>query len=182
MLVEENVAKNSGTSNGFWMKSTISYVTVRANEAIDNVKGTQLSLGYGSAINEVPHNHEFCWNRVLVPVNQDGPAILMVMSDFYRGQSYNTFFYRNTIVNGYSVMRFMGKMPFETDANMIVTNKAIHWNLAEMKTTIPNVVAGPMAGLVSGEKSRVLGSDFGKVGADVAITPAPVPPLNPRHQ
>ncbi|MDZ4262146.1 MAG: hypothetical protein U1B30_07430, partial [Pseudomonadota bacterium] len=126
--------------------------------------------------------HEFCWNRVLVPESQDGPAILMAISEHYKGQSYNTFVYRNTIVNGYSVIRFMGKIPFETDANVIVTKKSHLWNTAEMKTTIPNVVAVPTAGIVAQSTIRYNGSEFGKVGADVAANAAPAGPLNPKYQ
>ncbi|MDR7088664.1 hypothetical protein [Cellvibrio fibrivorans] len=182
VLVEQNIARNSATSYGFWVKSSISFVSVRANEAFDNVRGTQTSIGYGSAVGEVPHDHEICWNRIVVPSDQDGPAILAVISDFYKGQSYNTFIYRNTVVNGYSTIRFMGKTPFETDANVIVTTKPNLWNTAEMKTTIPNVVAGPTAGIVQQLEGRYVGAEFGKVGADVATSPAPVAPLNPKYQ
>jgi len=182
VLVEQNVAKNSSTSYGFWMKATISYVTVRANEAVDNVKGNQMSIGYGAAIGEVPHSHEICWNRVVVPEAQDGPSMLFAMSDPYKGQSYASYVYRNTIVNGYSVIRFMGKTPYETDANVIVTKKPALWNLAEMTTTTPNIVTGPTSGVISQIGTRYLGNDYGKVGADVAVTPAPIAPLNPKYQ
>lgn len=182
VLVEQNVAKNSNTSYGFWMKASISYVTVRANEAIANVEGTQIALGYGAAVGEVPHNHEVCWNRIVVPENQDGPALLVVISDYYKDQSYNTFLYRNTVVNGNSVIRFAGKEPYETDANVIVTSKLSAWNVTGMKTMAPNVVASPVSGVVSGVSAKLVGGDFGKVGADVAVTPAPAPPLNPKYK
>lgn len=181
VLVEQNVAKNSTTTYGFWTKSSIAYVTVRANEAIENVAGSQLSAGYGSAIGEVPHDHEFCWNRAMVPVGQDGPIIQLVGSDFYKGQSYNTFIYRNTLVNGHSVVRFMGKTPFETDANIIVTKNMTHWDTKSMKTELSNVVVAPTAGVISQTGLRYIGNDFGKVGADVAVNPAPAAPINPKY-
>lgn len=181
ILIEQNVAKNTSTSYGFWMKSTVAFVSVRANEALDNVVGSQITIGYGSAVGEVPHDHEVCWNRIAVPVDQDGPAMLILGSDFYKDQSYNTFIYRNTIVNGYSVVRFMGKTPFETDANVIVTKNTAHWDTKSMVTSLSNVVTGPTSGVVESSFSRVVGSDFGKVGADVAASPAPVPPVNPKY-
>lgn len=182
VLIEQNIAKNNTTSYGFWTKSSIGFVTIRANEAIENVKGTQLSIGYGSAVGEVPHDHEVCWNRVVVPVDQDGPAIQIAGSDFYKGQSYNTFIYRNTIVNGYSVVRFMGKTPYETDANVIVSKNLKLWDMTIMKTTLANVVALPTDGVVSTTDARLIGNNFGKVGADVATSPAPMPPLQPKYQ
>lgn len=186
VLVEQNIAKNSSTSYGFWMKASISYVTVRANETIENVSGTQISIGYGSAVGEVPHDHEVCWNKVVVPVDQDGPSFLLAMSDPYKGQSYNSYVYRNTFVNGYSIVRFMGRTPFETDANIIVTKKANHWNTAEMKTTIPNIVVSSTVNVVSQAGARYMGDEFGEVGADVgadvAVKAPPTAPLNPRYQ
>ena len=180
VLVEQNNASNSNSAHGFWMKATVSFVSVRANTAYDNVSGGQITVGYGGETIDIPHSHEICWNRVAVPSNQDGPAMLIAGSNSNQGISYNTYLYRNTIVNGISVIRFMGKTPFETDANVIITSKPVHWNLAEMKTTIPNVVGSPLAGLVSGQKSRVTGSDFGKVGADVAVISPPAAPTDPK--
>jgi hypothetical protein len=182
VLVEQNIAKNSSTSYGFWMKASISYVTVRANEAIENVRGTQVSVGYGSAVGELPHSHEVCWNRIVVPVGQEGPALLFAMSDSYTDQTYDSFIYRNTILNGYSVVRFKGKTPYETDANVIVTKNQKLWDLSIMKTTLANVVALPTDGIAAATDGRYIGDAFGKVGADVATSPAPVAPLNPKYQ
>lgn len=181
VLVEQNIVKNSSTSYGFWLKASISYVTVRANEAIENVSGTQLSIGYGSAIGEVPHSHEICWNRISVPVAQEGPALLFAMSDSYADQTYDSFIYRNTVINGYSVVRFKGKTPYETDANVIVSKNLRLWDMTIMKTTLANVVGLPTDGIVSIIDARFTGNNFGKVGADVAASPAPMAPLLPKY-
>ena len=180
VLIEQNTIKNSSTNTGINAKATISFITIRANQATENVEGTQIGLGYGTAVSEVPHDHEICWNRISVPSTQDGPAMFMATSDYYKGQSYNTFIYRNTIVNGYSIIRFAGKTPFETDANVIVTKNPKLWDTTMMTTDLPNVVAAPTAGVVS-LTARFIGNDFGKVGADVAVKPAPVSPLNPKY-
>lgn len=182
VLVEQNNVSNSTSASGFWMKGTVAFVTVRANNAYDNVSGAQIIIGYGLEAIDVPHDHEVCWNRIAVPIDQDGPAILAANSNSNTGKTFNTYIYRNTVVNGYSVVRFMGKAPFETDANVVITKKPSLWNLLEMKTTIPNVVVGPTAGIISSIGTRLIGGDFGKVGADVAVNPAPLAPLNPQYQ
>jgi hypothetical protein len=182
VLIEQNEASDSSTGNGFWMKGTVAFVTVRANNAYNNVSGSQITIGYGLEAIEIPNNHEICWNRIVVPVTQDGPSIIAVNSPSNKDKTFNTFIYRNTIVNGYSVIRFMGVTPFETDANVIITKNPSLWSLAEMKTVIPNVVAGPASGMVSLTTTRLMGNNFGKVGADVAVTPAPLPPVNPTYR
>ena len=58
VLIEENTAKNSTTDNGFWMKGTTAFVTVRANQAWDNVSGGQMTIGYGSESVSLTHDHE----------------------------------------------------------------------------------------------------------------------------
>jgi hypothetical protein len=186
VLVEQNNASNSSSGNGFWMKATVAFVTVRANNAYENVSGSQITVGYGLEAIDVPYNHEICWNKVMVPLSQDGPAIMIVGSNANQGKTYNTYLYRNTIVNGYSVVRFMGRTPFETDANVIVTEKANHWNTAEMKTVIPNIVVSSTANVVSQAGARYMGVELGEVGADVEadveVKTPPTAPLNPRYQ
>lgn len=85
-------------------------------------------------------------------------------------------------MNGYSVVRFMGKTPYETDANVIVSKNLKLWDMTIMKTTLANVVALPTDGVVSTTDARFVGNNFGKVGADVATSPAPMPPLQPKYQ
>lgn len=176
VLVEQNKASNSKTANGFWMKGTVANVTVRANEAFDNVWGSQITIGYGLEAGEVPHDHEVCWNKIVVDPNHDGPAILMFNSDYYKGQSYNTFIYRNTVVGGASLLRFAGKDRFKADGNLIVMKKPQLWDKSIMETTISNIVETPTAGATVSAKYRASGDSFGKVGADVAVDAAPEPP------
>lgn len=179
VLVEENYVRNSSSEYGFWMKATVAYVTVRANQAYENVNGGQAAVGYGAAVGEVPHDHEVCWNRFVVGNSTPGPVLLFAISDYYQGQSYNSFIYRNTIANGYSVVRFPGKTPFETDANLLVAKTIDKWNTAITTSLKQNIVTSLSAGITDAI-GKLQSSEFGKVGADVAIKPAPLAPGNPK--
>jgi hypothetical protein len=190
VLVEQNNASNSSSGNGFWMKATVEFVTVRANNAYDNVSGSQITFGYGIEAIDIPNNHEICWNRVEVPLDQDGPAILVVGSNSNQGKTYNTYLYRNTIVNGYSVIRFMGKTPFETDANIIVSKVLSYWDTKSITTGRPNKLSVPNEIEISQLGVVYKGEGFSKVGADVAVdkaepgggSTAPGAPINPTYK
>jgi hypothetical protein len=179
VLVEQNVVRNSASAYGFWMKGTVAFVSVRANEAYENVNGGQISIGYGAEAGEVPHDHEVCWNRMVVGNSTSGHVLLFSMSDYYQGKTYNSFIYRNTIANGYSVIRFPGKTPFETDANLLVAKTIDKWNTAITTSLKQNVVTTISAGMTD-VIGKLQSSDFGRVGADVAIKPAPLAPVNPK--
>jgi hypothetical protein len=179
VLIEQNTVRNSSTNTGWHAKATVGFVSIRANMSYENVRGTQIGLGYGAATGEVPHDHEICWNKIAVPESQEEPALLAAVNDYYKGQSYNTYIYRNTIVNGTSVLRYAGKAPFETDGNFIVTKRPALWPLLEMKTFVPNVVSSPTSGKLTSALS-IMGSEFGRAGSDVAVKPAPLAPVNPK--
>jgi hypothetical protein len=181
VLVEENIARNSASEYGFWMKATVAFVTVRANQAYENVNGGQVAIGYGVGVEEVPHDHEVCWNRIVVGNGTTGPVLLFAISDYYQGQSYNSFIYRNTISNGYSVIRFPGKTPFETDANLLVAKTIDKWDTAITTSLKQNIVTTISAGMTD-SIGKLQNADFGKIGADVAVKPAPLSPINPKIQ
>lgn len=179
VLVEENYVRNSTSENGFWMKGTVAFVTVRANQAYENVEGGQVAIGYGAGSGELPHDHEICWNRFVVGNATPGPVLLFAISDLYQGQSYNSFIYRNTIVNGYSVVRFPGKTPFETDGNLLVAKTTDKWNTTITTGSIQNIISTTAAGITDAT-GKLQDERFGKVGADVAANAAPLAPQNPK--
>ena len=142
VLVEQNIARNSATNAGFHAKGTISYTTIRANEMWDNVSGNQLGVGYGGEAREVPHDHEVCWNRVVVDSRTKLTA-MWAHSNVFENQTYNSWFYRNTIVGGSTWIRFQGKEPFHTDGNVIVNDFHSRWNTDIMETSSPNLIGTP---------------------------------------
>ncbi len=145
-VVEENTAKNTTGGYGFWLKSTDSFVTVRANDAYDNVTGLQITLGYGSIGNQ--HSHEVCWNRVVLPTGDSSQELLLaVLSTSSQGVHYNTSIYRNTFVNGSSWVRFPGVENYQTDGNIIVSNLLSRWDTSIMDTLIDNVTGGESDGI-----------------------------------
>lgn len=124
VLMEENIAKNSSTASGFLAKATHDYVTIRANEAYENVDGLQISVNYQThpSITEEPSHHEICWNRARVPENELDNPILLCVGEVFTNQHHHTFAYRNTFVNGRTNFRFEGADPFYVDGNVIVEN------------------------------------------------------------
>ncbi len=144
-VVEENIAKNSSGGQGFWMKYTDSFVTIRANEAYDNVTGTQFTLGYGSADH---HDHEICWNRFYIPTGDSSIKLfLAITSTLSQGIHYNTSIYRNTFVNGYSWVRFPGIENYQTDGNVVVSDSLSPWDTAIMDTDYANLTGSESDGI-----------------------------------
>lgn len=117
VLVESNTAQNSDSGYGFWMKGTISFVTMRDNVAVDNVSGNQFVIGYGTEAGQLTHDHEVCWNRFSV----NGDMFLWAMSDAYEGTHYNSYLFRNTF-DGDGIMRFEGAEPYESTDNVVVSD------------------------------------------------------------
>ena len=187
LLIEQNVARDSAVASGWFAKGTISHVTIRANEAIDNIQGTQLQIGYGAEAGQVPHNHEICWNRIaFASPDIPGGGTLWASSNFYQGQTYNSFYYRNTIVNKGANLRFVGAELFEVDANVIVKQNSAKFNTDNMSIVLPNLVKLPTDG-VTDATGRLVGeyrdSHLGLVGFEVYGTAAEptVPPKPPSN-
>lgn len=166
VLIEENLVKNSGASYGFWMKNTTAFVSIRANEAYENISGRGISVGYGTATIETPHDHEVCWNRI---VTQSSPAtILWASNGANAGSSFNSYIYRNTFVNGSARIRFKGSENYETDGNVIAGGASTNWNTDIMTTTRPNLIGSG----ITDETGRLTSSSrqtlLGQVGFEVS--------------
>jgi hypothetical protein len=171
VLIEQNVAKNSKTTIGWYAKGTVSFVTIRANSAYENVDGTQIGVGYGAEAGQVPHDHEVCWNRIGIKLGSSSPSLLWAGSSYYAGKTYNSYLYRNTLENGSAWIRFPGNEPFEVDANAVVTGILPRWDTSVMLTQTPNLVNIATSGILSAGK--VVGESFGKVGHSVAVSAGP---------
>lgn len=147
-LIEENYAKNSNNGHGFWAKGSTKFVTVRANEAWENIADGGIEVGYGSESPELPHDHEVCWNRVVFPAgNTSINTILWSGSNAYQGQFYNSFIYRNTFVNGSAWIRFNGAENYVVEANVVVSDMSSRWNTSIMDQTTPNIFGAESDGI-----------------------------------
>ena len=127
-VIEENTAKNSSARYGFWAKVTKAYVTLRANDLSKNITGGGITVHYGDNAPGQPHDHEICWNKVVIPINLVDLLSLLIMgdnpSDINRNH-YNTFIYRNTFVGGRAVVRFGSPVEnFKVDANVVVSDRS----------------------------------------------------------
>lgn len=146
ILVEGNEAKNSTTNNGFWMKATSTFVTVRNNKAVENVNGGQIAIGYsGTSVITPPHSHEVCWNQIAIQDNAS--PLLWAVSINQMGATYNSFIYRNTFVGGTTTIRFVGAENYKTDGNVVVSNNLAGWDTSIMDTVDANVTGSESAGI-----------------------------------
>jgi len=183
LLIEENIAKNSNPSYGFWAKGTTAFVSIRANEAYDNVYGMQIVVGYGTESPELSHDHEVCWNRIRIPAGKTGTAILLwAVSRAYEGSTFNSYIYRNTFVNGSSWIRFRGNEDYETSGNVVVSNNLNRWDTSIMTATSPNIVGSESAGIT--DQSGLLIGQYrqnylGRVGFEVSDLNVVKIPKNP---
>lgn len=166
VLIEENVAKNSSATYGFWMKNTTEFVTVRANDIYENISGRGIAIGYGTLAIDVPHDHEVCWNRV---VTVSGPGtILWAGNGGHRGNTYNSYIYRNTFVNGAARIRFEGNENYETDGNVIEGGAVELWDTSIMTTLRANLIGSGLTddtGRLTGTSRQ---NSLGQVGYEVS--------------
>lgn len=148
VLVEGNTAKNSATSYGFWAKATTSFVTIRANKAFENISGGGISVGYTSSGKKIPHDHEVCWNNIVVQPNNNNQTVLLWADGmFYKEKSYNSYIYRNSFINGSSWVRFKGAENYKVDGNVVITNLPARWGKDIMTTLIANVLGRELDGV-----------------------------------
>ncbi|MDH5446505.1 MAG: hypothetical protein OEY52_13200 [Gammaproteobacteria bacterium] len=137
VLIEQNIASNSAVAYGFFAKGTRAYVSIRANTAINNVKGTQIAVGNNTESGDVPHDHEICWNNIKAP---DENVLLISSGDNYAGQTFNSHIYRNTIIGDTAWVRFPGKENFKVDGNVVITKDmnaaSSRWNTSIMDSDI----------------------------------------------
>ncbi|MDO5974030.1 hypothetical protein [Flavivirga jejuensis] len=165
VLVEENTATDSDNGYGLWMKGTIAYVSVRAN---DINSGGGITVGYGiEAGTTPPHDHEICWNRV-IQNSTNRNTLLFAGSNFYIGKTFNSFIYRNTFVNNATWVRFRGNEDFEVYGNVVVmnANSLSKWDTSIMDeniegnltaTTDSNEITDSEGLLIDASKTEYLG-------------------------
>jgi hypothetical protein len=136
-LIEGCVCSNSFVSLGMHAKATVAFGTMRNNDFYENISGCCMAIGYSSAANLLPHDHEVCWNRMK---NSGAVEIFRcVASTGYPGQTYNTFVYRNTFYGVCPWIRFVGAEPFDIDANLVVSTTTLtNWDMSIATVTYPN--------------------------------------------
>ena len=170
VLIEQNVARHCATAAGWFAKGTVSFVTIRANKAIEGVSGGQVKVGYGGEARSVPHDHEVCWNHVVTKDPRQVTIFQWCGSNFYGGKTYHSWIYRNTFVGGSSWIRFSGKEPFNVDGNLVVTDMPKRWGTKhneEQANVIMSSDAGVVdeQGLLNGEYRK---QHLGRVGCEIA--------------
>jgi len=149
VVIEENLMQNSTPEYGLWAKVTKAYVTIRANR-MENVRAG-INLWYGDAAPGTPHDHEVCWNKVVIdPAWGTNTRTFLVMGDApssINSNHYNTFIYRNTFYGGTSTTQSVGPDPYNTDGNMIMSNNLSQWRTNEQETIIPNLTGDMNSGI-----------------------------------
>jgi len=150
-LIHNNTAKNCTTGTGINAKGTVANGTIRANQLWDNVTGIQLGIGYGQEALEIPHDHEICWNNAKCP----GNVIQFINSNFYAGQTYNTYLYRNTLQGASGTCQYAGIENFETDANILNFGSYANWNESIQTSVVANIKTTAVS--VAGELTSALG-------------------------
>lgn len=186
LLLEENIARNSDSTFGWYAKGTVSYVTIRANEAYDNVDGTQIGVGYGAEATQVPHHHEICWNRIRVKsTSATNPSVLWAGSNAYQSQTYASYIYRNTFINGSAWIRFPGLEKYKVDGNVVMSDNLNRWSTSAMDTTIPNLTGNTASGFVDSTgkltgtyRNKYLGLKGFEVSASAVNVIKPLPPTS----
>ncbi len=172
VLIEDNLASNIDVYCGFLAKGTTGYVTIRNNHAFENIEGGGICVGYGKESPEISNNHEVAWNRiVLASPKTNSPSLLWAIQNTWGGETYNSFIYRNTFVNGSAWIRFPGINKYQVDSNVVVTNNLRRWELSNMTTTRDNVVSSIDDLIIvenDGSIKKVFKEEyFGKVGFEV---------------
>ena len=141
MLVEENVGYGNDLVKAINAKGTEKFVTIRANN-FDNY----IEVGYGGEVGpRVPHDHEVCWNKVIIADGSGRGAnsirsLMFSNKETYEGAGghYNNFIYRNTFKGGSANVRFSGNELYNVEGNIVehsADNYNGRWNEANM--TIP---------------------------------------------
>lgn len=139
-LIHGCVFSNSNVSLGVHAKATVAFGTMRANDFFTGITGVCMAIGYSSASNALPHDHEMCWNKFK---NTGTVATFRCVElEGYPAQTYNTYAYRNTSYGGCPVIRFKGVENFGIDANLVVSTTALSpaWDMTISDVVIPNLV------------------------------------------
>ncbi len=173
-LWEDNIAKNSNTTYGFWGKCTRAFGTIRNNTAIDNVTGKQISMFLGAGASygggAPASNLEVCYNNISIPVDQNIDALNVVDSVYFSGVYFNVFVYRNSVYGGKTLCPLVaGLEPVETDGNVIATSDTSRWVVADQVTTVSNYVTSAAASIANPDGTLKGAAGFGTHGSGVQI-------------
>ena len=150
VLIEENHCRDSTPQYGIWAKYSVAYVTIRAN-MMENVRAG-IVLGYGGTPSGPPHDHEVCWNKVVISETYwdtitHSFIVRKAADDAYNTTHYNTYIYRNTFIGGTAYTWGVGNDPFNTDGNVVESHDLTRWRTYEQETVIPNLTGGLTSGL-----------------------------------
>ena len=184
VLIEQNIARDSQVASGWYAKGTVAFVSIRANEAYENVNGTQIGVGYGGEVRQVPHDHEVCWNRIrLNAASTATPSFLWAGSNYYQGQSYNSYIYRNTFVNGSAWLRFAGSEPYESEDNVVMSDLLTRWGPNEGNSSNSKNITGTTTSGITDNKGRLAGAFrsnyLGKKGFEIFANDNVLAPPSP---
>jgi len=180
MLIEENKSSNTYTENGYFLKATTSFVTLRANEIWDNVGGRLINLGYDWTGGEVPHDHEICWNQIIDDPEHTDFAVQIITGSGYANTNYNTWFYRNTLVGVRHRFRYFLNDPIHFDGNVVVSTRygsSDEYATVNHDDGVPSLLSdtrsivnldGTLTGLVRQEW-------LGVIGHEISISPRTKP-------
>ena len=192
VVIEENIAKNSRASYGIWAKATLAYVTIRANDLSENNTKGGIDVHYGDAIPGTHHDHEVCWNNVVLPMTTSGGRLLNIMGDAVSSinkNPYNSFVYRNTFAGGFAHIKYQAGSTlltpaenFKVDANVVVSDNPsaftpgwdgrATWDTTLMDTVIPNLIGKSSNHIVNSTTGELTGSyrekHLGAVGHEVS--------------
>lgn len=171
VLIEENIAKNSHNKCGFWAKATTAFVSIRANNATENVSSGGICIGYGTESPLIPHDHEVSWNRIVLTNSQDSYTTLLFASENSRvGETYNSYVYRNTFVNGSAWVRFLDAETTDIERNIVVSRDLRRWgnhntspNRANLTASTPEDLVDLDGNLIGNAKAKY----FGRAGPEV---------------
>lgn len=158
VLIEQNTASNSQVASGFFAKGTRAFITIRANTAVDNVRGIQIAVGNGTEAGGLTHDHEICWNNIRAPLDN---VLLYSASSAYMDQSYNNFIYRNTLVGDSAWVRFKGVDNYQVDGNVVLTNNMgatnSRWNTTIMDSSLTTNLTGKLTDAIVDSNGALMG-------------------------
>lgn len=180
MLIEENKSRNTYTENGYFLKATTAFVTLRANEMWDNVGGRLINLGYDWTGGEIPHDHEICWNQIVDDPEHTDFAVQVITGYGFHDTNYNTWFYRNTLVGTRHRFRFFDNEPVNFDGNVVISTRfgtSDEYGEVNQINGIPSLLVGSrdivsQDGKLSGQNRQ---DWLGVIGHEISVSPRTKP-------
>jgi len=169
IITERNTVKNCNSAYGFWLKTSRSFISVRANICLEGNQGGMITLAMGALTGGgAPHDIEICYNAITVPTAQDQDCLTICNDTDWENQWYNIYLYRNNIMGGYCrVPGFSGLEPVHTDANIVGTSNIGRWDTTKQTTTISNFVTSVAASVANTDGTLKGYQGFGTHGYEV---------------